>query len=67
MDFRSPGAGRWTSSASSALNRANYAGPLSVEWEDPEMAREHGAAEAVGFATLQFRRRRRRSTAAFAE
>jgi hypothetical protein len=30
-----------------ALNHANYKGPLSVEWEDPMMDREAGAAESV--------------------
>ncbi len=32
-----------------ALNRINYRGPLSVEWEDAGMDREHGAAEACAF------------------
>jgi sugar phosphate isomerase/epimerase len=32
-----------------ALNRCGYDGPLSVEWEDPGMDREHGAAEACAF------------------
>ncbi|MGH2460728.1 MAG: sugar phosphate isomerase/epimerase family protein [Chloroflexota bacterium] len=32
-----------------ALNRVGYQGPLSVEWEDSGMEREHGAAEAVRF------------------
>ena len=32
-----------------ALNDIGYAGPLSVEWEDSRMDREHGAAEAAGF------------------
>ena len=32
-----------------ALNRIGYAGPLSVEWEDAEMDREHGAREACDF------------------
>jgi len=32
-----------------ALNDANYQGPLSVEWEDIGMNREHGAAEAAAF------------------
>ncbi len=31
------------------LNRLNYTGPLSVEWEDSGMDREHGAAEACDF------------------
>jgi sugar phosphate isomerase/epimerase len=32
-----------------ALNRIGYAGPLSVEWEDSGMDREHGAPEALRF------------------
>lgn len=32
-----------------ALNDIGYAGPLSVEWEDARMDREHGAAEAAAF------------------
>lgn len=49
-DFRSPGRGRIDFEAViRALNRAGYRGPLSVEWEDVGMEREHGAAEACGF------------------
>jgi sugar phosphate isomerase/epimerase len=32
-----------------ALNDIGYQGPLSVEWEDSRMDREHGAAEAAAF------------------
>jgi sugar phosphate isomerase/epimerase len=32
-----------------ALNDVGYQGPLSVEWEDSRMDREHGAAEAAEF------------------
>ena len=32
-----------------ALNVIGYEGPLSVEWEDCGMDREHGAAEAAEF------------------
>jgi len=32
-----------------ALNHIGYAGPLSVEWEDSGMNREHGAKEACDF------------------
>ncbi len=32
-----------------ALNQIGYAGPLSVEWEDSGMDREHGAEEACDF------------------
>jgi sugar phosphate isomerase/epimerase len=55
-DFRSPGRGEIDfESIARALNRAGYAGPLSVEWEDPGMHREHGAGEACGFVrTLDF-------------
>jgi sugar phosphate isomerase/epimerase len=47
-DFRSPGRGEadWDAIAR-ALNRTKYAGPLSVEWEDSAMDREHGAREAL--------------------
>ena len=31
------------------LNHAGYQGPLTVEWEDPMMDREHGAAESAAF------------------
>lgn len=38
-----------------ALNRIGYRGPLSVEWEDPGMDREHGARESCGYVRqLQF-------------
>jgi len=32
-----------------ALNQINYQGPLSVEWEDIGMDREHGATESAAF------------------
>jgi sugar phosphate isomerase/epimerase len=32
-----------------ALNHVGYSGPLSVEWEDSGMEREHGAKEACEF------------------
>ena len=32
-----------------ALNDVGYQGPLSVEWEDGKMDREHGAVEACAF------------------
>ncbi len=49
-DFRSPGRGVIDfEEIIRALNRAGYSGPLSVEWEDSGMAREHGAAEACDF------------------
>ncbi len=49
-DFRSPGRGRVDFEALiRALNHAGYRGPLTVEWEDPMMDREHGAREACAF------------------
>ena len=48
-DFRSVGRGDIDFEAIMAeLNALGYAGPLSVEWEDPRMDRFHGAAEAAG-------------------
>lgn len=49
-DFRSLGHGSVDFRAIlRTLNAIGYAGPLSVEWEDPNMAREHGAEESVNF------------------
>ena len=49
-DFRSLGRGRVDfEEVIRALNRTGYTGPLSVEWEDAGMEREHGAAEACAF------------------
>ncbi|MDB5355499.1 MAG: endonuclease [Phycisphaerales bacterium] len=49
-DFRSPGHGDVKfEDIIVALNDVKYAGPLSVEWEDSRMDREHGAAEAAAF------------------
>lgn len=49
-DFRSPGRGEVDfEGIIRALNRIGYDGPLSVEWEDSAMDREHGAHEAVEF------------------
>jgi sugar phosphate isomerase/epimerase len=49
-DFVSPGHGDVNfESIIRALNRIGYQGPLSVEWEDSGMDREHGAREAVQF------------------
>ncbi|MBV11541.1 MAG: AP endonuclease, partial [Rubinisphaera sp.] len=31
------------------LNSINYQGPLSIEWEDSGMDRDHGAREACQF------------------
>jgi sugar phosphate isomerase/epimerase len=67
-DFRSPGRGKLDFEAiARELNRTGYAGPLSVEWEDPGMDREHGAAEAEAFARrLDFPASDRAFDAAFA-
>jgi sugar phosphate isomerase/epimerase len=49
-DFRSLGRGEVDFEAIvRALNQIGYEGPLSVEWEDSGMEREHGAAEACQF------------------
>jgi sugar phosphate isomerase/epimerase len=48
-DFRSIGRGSIDfEEIIRALNRVGYEGPLSIEWEDSGMDREHGAAEACG-------------------
>ncbi len=49
-DFRSVGRGDVDFEAIiRALNRSGYQGPLSVEWEDAGMDREHGARESCEF------------------
>lgn len=49
-DFRSLGRGNINfEEIIRALNRIGYRGPLSVEWEDSGMDREHGAREACAF------------------
>lgn len=49
-DFRSLGRGSVNfEEIIRALNDVGYQGPLSVEWEDGKMDREHGAAEACAF------------------
>lgn len=49
-DFASPGRGDTDfEEIIRALNRISYQGPLSVEWEDSGMDREHGAREACMF------------------
>jgi sugar phosphate isomerase/epimerase len=49
-DFRSVGRGDINfEEIIVALNDVNYRGPLSVEWEDIRMDREHGAAESCTF------------------
>ena len=49
-DFRSPGRGGVDfEEIIRTLNQIKYEGPLSVEWEDVVMDREHGAREACEF------------------
>ncbi len=49
-DFRSMGRGKINfEEIIRALNRIDYQGPLSVEWEDNGMDREHGATESLQF------------------
>jgi sugar phosphate isomerase/epimerase len=49
-DFRSVGRGAIDfERIIRALNEIGYKGPLSVEWEDPGMDREHGAAESCAY------------------
>ncbi len=49
-DFRSLGRGSINfEEIIRRLNRIGYSGPLSIEWEDSGMDREHGAAEACAF------------------
>ena len=49
-----------------ALNQIDYQGPLSVEWEDSGMEREHGAKEALEFVRkVDFEPSRRAFDASF--
>ena len=49
-DFRSLGRGNVDfERIIAALHDIGYHGPLSVEWEDSRMDREHGAAESAAF------------------
>jgi sugar phosphate isomerase/epimerase len=66
-DFRSPGRGGVNfEEIVRALNQAGYEGPLSVEWEDSGMEREHGAREACEFVKkLDFQPSRLAFDAAF--
>ena len=68
-DFRSLGRGNINFEAIiRALNNARYTGPLSVEWEDSGMDREHGATEAASFVKrLDFPPSDLKFDAAFAE
>lgn len=68
-DFRSLGRGRIDfEEIIRTLNRLGYHGPLSIEWEDSGMDREHGAAEACAFVKkLDFKPSALAFDAAFAE
>jgi sugar phosphate isomerase/epimerase len=68
-DFRSPGRGGVNfEEIIRALNQIGYEGPLSVEWEDCGMDREHGAREACEFVRkLDFAPSGRAFDAAFAD
>ncbi|MDD9954693.1 MAG: sugar phosphate isomerase/epimerase [Anaerolineaceae bacterium] len=68
-DFVSPGRGDVDFEGMiRALNRIGYEGPLSVEWEDSGMDREHGAAESVDFVrNADFEKSGRAFDASFAE
>jgi len=67
-DFVSPGRGDVDfEGIIRALNRIGSEGPLSVEWEDSGMDREHGAAEAVDFVrNADFAKSERAFDASFA-
>ena len=67
-DFVSPGRGDVDfEGIIRALNRIGYEGPLSVEWEDSGMDREHGAAESVDFVrNVDFAKSERAFDASFA-
>jgi sugar phosphate isomerase/epimerase len=67
-EFRSLGRGRIDfEEVIRRLNSAGYDGPLSVEWEDIGMDREHGAEEACDFVkSVDFRPAGRAFDSAFA-
>ncbi|MDA0378656.1 MAG: sugar phosphate isomerase/epimerase [Bacteroidetes bacterium] len=68
-DFRSLGRGSIDfEEIIRALNRVGYDGPLSVEWEDIGMDREHGAEEACAFVnSVDFRPSNTAFDAAFSQ
>ncbi len=68
-DFRSLGRGTIDfEEIIRALNDIEYDGPLSVEWEDSGMDREHGAEEACGFVkAVDFKPAKVAFDAAFSE
>jgi sugar phosphate isomerase/epimerase len=68
-DFRSPGRGTINfEEIIRALNKVNYDGPLSIEWEDMGMDRDFGAREACDFTKrMNFAQSGRAFDAAFEE
>ena len=68
-DFRSIGRGKIDfEEITRRLNRIGYAGPLSIEWEDSGMDRQHGAEEALQrVRTIDFRPNDTGFEAAFSE
>ena len=68
-DFRSPGHGGVNfEEIIRALNDIGYDGPLSVEWEDTRMDRDHGAKDACEFVKrTDFAPSQRAFDSAFAE
>jgi sugar phosphate isomerase/epimerase len=68
-DFRSVGRGGVRfEEIIRALNAVKYTGPLSVEWEDSGMDREHGAAEAAQYCkNIDFTPSSRAFDAAFSD
>ncbi len=68
-DFRSVGRGKVDfEGIIRRLNRLGYRGPLSVEWEDAGMDREHGAKESAAFLRrLDFEPSNRAFDAAFGD
>ena len=68
-DFRSVGRGGVRfEEIIRALNTVNYSGPLSIEWEDSGMEREHGAREACQFIkNIDFESSSRASDSTFRE
>jgi sugar phosphate isomerase/epimerase len=66
-DFRSLGRGGVNfEEIIRTLNQIGYEGPLSVEWEDSGMDRDHGAKEALAFVrNLDFSPSKRAFDASF--
>lgn len=68
-EFRSPGRGGVDFEALiRGLNEIGYEGPLTVDWEDAGMDRDHGVSEACGFVRqLDFPMRQRSADTSIAE